>query len=199
MNPRDSMPTTTSIFFAPIFASSPSIAAANESPSLRSVVMSLKRIPGFGKSGMSRILLARRSVCTGTTQRVAEGRVQSGPDAGWTCLSTGAIGRPRAFARGARRMQCSDAPLRRHRVVAKGISGGLPDTAQLEAPVGDGAASIRAGADAGDDGAVVIDADSRRAGELLRKVPRGLAPLRRADHGTERGACVPRHDLPAVA
>ena len=38
--------------------------------------MSLKRIPGFGKSGTSRISLARRSVCTGTTQRVVERRVQ---------------------------------------------------------------------------------------------------------------------------
>src|SRR5439155_17675032 len=64
MNPRDSMPTTTSIFFPPIFARRPSIAAANESPSLRSVVMSLKRIPGLGKSGTSRILLARSFVCT---------------------------------------------------------------------------------------------------------------------------------------
>jgi len=36
------------------------------------VVMSLKRIPGFGKSGTSRILLARSSVRTGTTQRVVE-------------------------------------------------------------------------------------------------------------------------------
>src|SRR5438445_8491250 len=66
MNPRDSMPTTTSIFFPPIFARRPSIAAANESPSLRSVVMSLNRIPGFGKSGTSRILLARSFVCTAT-------------------------------------------------------------------------------------------------------------------------------------
>src|SRR5438874_2099162 len=71
MNPRDSIPTTTSTFFGPIFARSPSIAAVKESPSLSSVVMSLKRIPGFGKSGTSRILLARSFVCTGTAHRLA--------------------------------------------------------------------------------------------------------------------------------
>src|SRR2546428_135945 len=64
MKPRDSIPTTASIFRGPIRSRSPSIDALKESPSLRSVVMSLKRIPGLGKSGTSRILLARSFVCT---------------------------------------------------------------------------------------------------------------------------------------
>src|SRR5437870_3749662 len=76
MNPRDSIPTTASIFFSPILARRPSMAALNASPSFRRVVMSLKRIPGFGKSGTSRIRLARLSTCTGTTQRLIERRVQ---------------------------------------------------------------------------------------------------------------------------
>src|SRR3989442_664119 len=66
MKPRDSIPTTASTFRGPIRSSRPSMAALNESPSLRSVVMSLNRIPGFGKSGTSRILLARSFVCTAT-------------------------------------------------------------------------------------------------------------------------------------
>src|SRR5881296_1506369 len=71
MNPRDSIPTTASIFLLPIFARSPSMAALNPSPSLSRVVMSLKRIPGFGKSGTSRIRLPRSVVCTGTAHRLA--------------------------------------------------------------------------------------------------------------------------------
>src|SRR5437762_4660101 len=71
MKPRDSIPTTASIFLLPIFAKSPSIAAANASPSLSSVVMSLNRIPGFGKSGTSRMRAPRSAVCTGTAHRLA--------------------------------------------------------------------------------------------------------------------------------
>ena len=59
MKPRDSMPTTTSTRFVPTAARSPSIAALKSGPSFRRVVMSLKRIPGLGKSEMSRMLLAR--------------------------------------------------------------------------------------------------------------------------------------------
>src|SRR5713226_5705020 len=76
MKPRDSMPTTASIFLLPIFARSPSMAALNPSPSLRSVVMSLKRMPGFGKSGTSRIRLPRSVVCIGTAHRLASRQVK---------------------------------------------------------------------------------------------------------------------------
>src|SRR3989442_7941110 len=168
MNPRDSMPTTASIFLPPIFARSPSIAAANASPSLRRVVMSLKRIPGFGKSGTSRMRAPRSFVCTGTAHRLAsrvtdgrmarsrrqlssaetvglyrhdtevvEGRVQNGPDDGWTSRYTFGLGRPRARARRARRMRRSDPHVRRERVLAERVSGGLPHPAELEAGVGD--------------------------------------------------------------
>src|SRR5438132_8343097 len=71
MKPRDSIPTTASIFLLPILARSPSIAAWNASPSFRRVVMSLKRIPGFGKSGTSRMRLPRSVVCVGTAHRLA--------------------------------------------------------------------------------------------------------------------------------
>src|SRR5438552_8270781 len=71
IKPRDSMPTTASIFLFPIFAKSPSIAAAKASPSLRRVVMSLNRMPGFGKSGTSRMRAPRSAVCTGTAHRLA--------------------------------------------------------------------------------------------------------------------------------
>src|ERR671937_535015 len=55
MNPRDSMPTTASIFRGPMRSMRPSIAARKAAPSFSRVVMSLKRMPGFGKSGTSRI------------------------------------------------------------------------------------------------------------------------------------------------
>src|SRR6266542_139458 len=70
MKPRDSMPTTTSTSRVPMRSMSPSTAALNESPSLRSVVMSLKRIPGLGKSGMSRMRDARSLVVTATAERL---------------------------------------------------------------------------------------------------------------------------------
>jgi hypothetical protein len=50
----------------PIRSISPSTAALKVSPSFRSVVMSLNRMPGFGKSGISRIRDARSFVVTGT-------------------------------------------------------------------------------------------------------------------------------------
>src|SRR5713101_5696321 len=177
MKPRDSIPTTASIFLAPIFARSPSIAAANASPSLRRVVMSLKRIPGFGKSGTSRMRAPRSFVCTGTTRGAIEGRVQNGPDDGWTPRYTFALGRPRARARRARRMRRSDPNFRGERVLAERVSGGLPHPAKLEARPGDRAASLRAGGDAGDDRAMVVHADSCRARELLREGSCGLEAL----------------------
>src|SRR5216683_5279141 len=176
MKPRDSIPTTASIFLAPIFASSPSIAAAKASPSLRRVVMSLKRIPGLGKSGTSRIRLARSSVCTGTTQRVIEGRLQSGPDDGSAPRRAGAIGCAGTRAdRGARRMRRSGPLFGRERVAAEGVSVGLPDPAELEARHGVRATSLLAAGVARNDRAVVVHADSCRARELLRQAPSGVA------------------------
>src|SRR5690242_12212215 len=73
MKPRDSMPTTTSTGLPWIFARRPSTALLNESPSLSSVVMSLNRIPGFGKSGMSRMRAPRSlGAMTATGERLAE-------------------------------------------------------------------------------------------------------------------------------
>src|SRR6266540_211614 len=66
MNPRDSMPTTTSMSRLPMRSMSPSIAALKDSPSFNSVVMSLNRMPGLGKSGMSRMRVARSFVVTAT-------------------------------------------------------------------------------------------------------------------------------------
>src|SRR5207249_3428849 len=60
MKPRDSMPTTT--FRLPIFSMRPSIDPRKLSASLSIVVMSLKRIPGLGKSGTSRMRAARSFV-----------------------------------------------------------------------------------------------------------------------------------------
>ena len=68
MKPRDSMPTTMSTSRFPILSSSPSTDAWNASPSCSSVVMSLKRMPGFGKSGMSRIFEARSLVVVATAE-----------------------------------------------------------------------------------------------------------------------------------
>src|SRR5439155_8392978 len=62
MKPRDSMPTTTSTFRLPIFSMRPSIDPRKLSASLSIVVMSLKRIPGLGKSGTSRMRAARSFV-----------------------------------------------------------------------------------------------------------------------------------------
>src|SRR6266511_4062543 len=75
MKPRDSMPTTTSTSRVPMRSMSPSTAALNDSPSLRSVVMSLKRIPGLGKSGMSRMREARSFSVTATRGRLIDVRV----------------------------------------------------------------------------------------------------------------------------
>src|SRR5438045_1450340 len=73
MNPRDSMPTTTSTGFPLIFARSPSTALLKESPSFSIVVMSLNRIPGFGKSGMSRMRAPRSfGAITATGETLAE-------------------------------------------------------------------------------------------------------------------------------
>src|SRR5215813_2603872 len=55
MNPRDSTPTTTSTLAARYRAARWSITERHASPSLRSVVMSLKRMPSVGKSLISRI------------------------------------------------------------------------------------------------------------------------------------------------
>src|SRR5215467_2208178 len=60
MKPRDSMPSTRSTRPRK-GAMSPSIAARKASASASSGVMSRKRIPGFGKSGMSR-MWRRRSL-----------------------------------------------------------------------------------------------------------------------------------------
>src|SRR5207245_1348328 len=68
------MPTTTSIGLPLIFARSPSTALLNESPSLSIVVMSLNRMPGFGKSGMSRMRAPRSlgAMVAATGERLAE-------------------------------------------------------------------------------------------------------------------------------
>src|SRR5438874_11625724 len=105
MKPRDSMPTTASIFLLPIFAKSPSIAAANASPSLRSVVMSLNRIPGFGKSGTSRMRAPRSAVCTGTAHRLASRPSEARPT--YALLPAGVL---RTYRAERRRLLVRDKP-----------------------------------------------------------------------------------------
>src|SRR5579859_3909096 len=77
MKPRDSMPTTTSTGLPWILARSPSTALLKESPSLSSVVMSLSRIPGFGKSGMSRMRAPRSLGAMAATGERLRQRVRS--------------------------------------------------------------------------------------------------------------------------
>lgn len=59
MNPRASMPTTLSIFSPPAVAVSSLTECLSNSGLERIVDMSLKRIPGLGKSGTSRMLSLR--------------------------------------------------------------------------------------------------------------------------------------------
>src|SRR5687768_13433144 len=70
MNPRDSIPTTTSICSPRYFSESMSTTARKAGPSLSSVVMSLKRMPSVGKSLMSRILArsSAMSMCAAILQ-----------------------------------------------------------------------------------------------------------------------------------
>src|SRR6266568_7958129 len=74
MKPRDSIPTTTSMSRLPIFSSRPSMANWKLFPSLSKVVMSLNRIPGFGKSGMSRMRAARSCEVVATAESLAPRR-----------------------------------------------------------------------------------------------------------------------------
>src|SRR3989442_4623856 len=71
MKPRDTMPPPPSIRRSPMRCRRPSMAARNAAPSLRSVVMSLKRIPGLGKSRTSRMREASSLVCTATEHTLA--------------------------------------------------------------------------------------------------------------------------------
>src|SRR5687768_9482212 len=89
MNPRDSIPTTTSICSPRYLSASMSTTARKAGPSLSSVVMSLKRMPSVGKSLMSRIL-ARSSAISmcryltrsgGVLHRLRRGR-RSSPQLG---------------------------------------------------------------------------------------------------------------------
>src|SRR4051812_13504086 len=79
-NPRASIPATTSKDPAPCSAMIASTAAANAGPSANSGIRSLNRIPGFGKSGTSRTLLATRSaICTGPPPPTATGAANAAP------------------------------------------------------------------------------------------------------------------------
>src|SRR3954464_14936355 len=62
MNPRLSAPTTRSMFFPRYGLASSSTASARPEGSARSGAMSRKRMPGLGKSRMSRISRLSRSV-----------------------------------------------------------------------------------------------------------------------------------------
>src|SRR5438132_10896344 len=175
MKPRDSMPTTASIFLLPIFAKSPSIAAANASPSLRSVVMSLNRIPGFGKSGTSRMRAPRSAVCTGTAvESRAEKALEVRTRDGWR-FDASLAGNAECRARDrARRMRFGRATRSAER-----LSLGLPDAAER-----DSAQCLRPlvvhGSDRGRlHRAVEIILESRRGRSVLRLAARRLA--RRGD------------------